>query len=308
MMRIVSALQPRSISAAALLILAACASSRMPLHDSEIRASGDPGVIERGRYLVRGPAHCAACHGDPSFDAAGRDLEMPLSGGRQFDLGPLGTVVAPNITSDPEAGIGRRSDATIVRSLRHGVAHEGRPLVPIMPFAGLADEDLRAVISYLRSLPPVAEPTPPNDLSWLGSVALRLAPDPVAKAAPPVAVEPAPTAEYGRYLATTVANCRGCHTRRSRLTGSYVGPEFAGGMKIEEAGRRFTTPNLTPAEGTVLHGMSEGEFIARFRLRGMRPGAPPSPMPWRAYAQMTDSDLAAIYRYLKTLPAVETPG
>jgi len=114
------------------------------------------------------------------------------------------------------------------------------------------------------------------------------------------------SARYGRYLAHAVANCHGCHTRRSKLTGAYVGPLLAGGMKLEEQGTVFTSPNLTPVDGGVLQNLSEAQFIHRFRARGRRGGH--SPMPWQAYARMTDTDLGAIYRYLVSLPPAPTPS
>lgn len=291
---------------AALSVLApGCGGVRVPEEVGAIRASGDPEIIARGRYLAEGPAHCRDCHGDPSRPA-GESGPAPMSGGRVFDLGILGTVVAPNISTDPEAGIGGLSDADIVRSLRYGISHDGRPLVPIMPFAEMADRDLEAIVSYLRTLPADPTPAPANDLSWIGRLALRLL-EPAQQAARPAAVvEPERSAEYGRYLAHTVANCHGCHTRRSKWTGAYVGPPFAGGMELTEGGATFVSPNLTRAEDGLLRRMSEREFIERFRSRDRTPGG--SPMPWQAYARMTDADLAAIYRYLQTVPPAETPG
>jgi mono/diheme cytochrome c family protein len=85
---------------------AACAAMVPPQPSFGIRASADPALVERGRYIVQGPAHCVSCHGDD------------LSGGREFELGPLGTVVAPNISSDAAAGIGALSDDALVRALR----------------------------------------------------------------------------------------------------------------------------------------------------------------------------------------------
>jgi mono/diheme cytochrome c family protein len=302
-----SSKRARALTVVVAVSLSACIGTGPALEELDFAASDDPAVIARGHYLVYGPAHCASCHGDPAAPRTPDAGEPPLSGGRHFDVGPLGTVVAPNITQDPEAGIGARSDATLVRSLRYGIAHDGRTLVPIMPFADMADRDLHAVISYLRTVTPVPEPAPPNSLSWLGAVALRLIVEPSAPSGTPAhRVTPERSPEYGRYLAHTVANCHGCHTRRSKLTGSYVGPPFAGGMELEEAGRTFVSPNLTPVEGGVLHGVSEAEFIRWFRARGHAGGE--SPMPWRAYSRMTDLDLSAIYRYLGTIPAAETPS
>src|SRR5688572_8504704 len=99
------------LTALATVVLAGCVTSDIPSSQSfGIRASSDPHIVERGRYLVQGPGHCASCHGDL------------LSGGRVFDLGPAGTIVAPNITSDAAFGIGSMTDDEIVRSLRYGIS------------------------------------------------------------------------------------------------------------------------------------------------------------------------------------------
>lgn len=287
--------------------LISCAS--VPEHSpgDSIRATNDPAVIERGRYLVYGPAHCPSCHGDPACeDELQSGKEVALSGGRRFDLGLLGSVVAPNISNDPVAGIGAVSDEALVRALRYGVARSGRSLVPIMPFAELADRDLQAIISFLRTIEPVPAAAPSSKFTWLGSLAMGLLLEPQGPTKPPLSgMSPERSAEYGRYLAHTVANCHGCHTRRSKLTGAFIGPPFAGGMKMVEGKGTFVAPNLTPAPDGVVQLLSEQEFIERFRVRAQVKTA--SPMPWAAFARMTDDDLGAIYRYLKTLPASPVP-
>jgi mono/diheme cytochrome c family protein len=290
-----------------ILITAACTTVRVPLH-TEVRALDDPRLIERGRYLVHGPAHCSWCHGDPARAAETRQgRETPLSGGRTFELGALGSIVAPNITSDPVAGVGAVSDATLVRSLRYGVSRHGEPLVPFMSFADLADADLQAILSYLRAVEPVSRPVPASDLNWLGRAVLRFMLDPAGPTRAPAArAVPERSVEYGRYLAHTVANCRGCHTRRSKLTGAFVGPEFAGGMELEEGGTAFISANLTPIPGGIIGESSEQQFITLFRLNARRQLR--SPMPWGSFARMTDSDLGATYRFLKSLPPAEMPG
>ncbi len=281
-------------------IMLSCASAPPRPPVDVIRATNDRHVIERGRYLAYGPAHCASCHGDPArATELQQGAQIPLSGGRRFDLGLLGTVVAPNITADPTAGTGAMSDEALVRALRYGVSHSGRPLVPFMPFAELTDRDLQALISFLRSVPPVPRVAPRSELSWLGSFVVNVILKPQGpKALPPVEIEPERSADYGRYLAHTVANCHGCHTRRSKLTGAFTGPPFAGGMKLAEEGGTFITPDLT-TDGVLSH-LDERQFIERFRTRAQLPA--PSPMPWTAFARMTDDDLGAIYRYLSTLP------
>jgi mono/diheme cytochrome c family protein len=117
-----------------------------------IHASTDTAIIARGKYLVTGPAHCADCHApEELYPALLKGETVSLRGGRIF-VTPLGTIQAPNITSDSATGIGGYRDEQIARSLRHGVAKDGRALIGFMPFQELSDDDLTAVISYLRTL------------------------------------------------------------------------------------------------------------------------------------------------------------
>jgi mono/diheme cytochrome c family protein len=164
--------------------VAACSTMILPGPDDSIYASPDTALVERGRYLVHGPAHCSACHGDD------------FGGGRQFDLGPLGTAVAPNITSDPAYGVGALADETLVRSLRYGISRDGRVLIPLMSFSGLTDEDLRAILSYLRTAPPVSRPAPGHRLSLLGRIGIKFFfLRPQATSSPPARIEPERTAQ-----------------------------------------------------------------------------------------------------------------
>jgi mono/diheme cytochrome c family protein len=272
-----------------------------------IQASGDPAVIARGKYLAHGAAHCVDCHGDPARRAdveAGR--EIPLSGGFEFKL-PLGIIRPANITSDRETGIGAVSDGQLARALRHGVGSNGRALAPFMPFADLSDSDLTAIISYLRTLPPVRNPVTRHSLNPLGHAVMALVIKPKGPSAPPPAqMTAAPTAEYGRYLVHSVGNCVGCHTRMDMRTGALIGPPLAGGaehLSHSKPGTKFVTPNLTPDPRTGrIANWTEEVFVARFK---MARGAEGSPMPWPAFGRMNDDDLRAIYRYLRTVPAVE---
>jgi mono/diheme cytochrome c family protein len=288
-------------------ILVGCASIELYEGNDEIRASTDPDLIARGRHLVHGPGHCAHCHGNPDRDAEMRaGQEIPLSGGRVFDLGLLGSMVAPNITSEPVSGIGNLSDGALVRSLRYGVSSDGRPLAPFMAFADLTDRDLQAIISFLRTLPPVPADDQ-HDLSPLGALAVRVLLRPQMPTSPTRAeMEPESTAKYGRYLAHTVANCNGCHTRRSKLTGAFVGPPFGGGMVMEADSGSFVVPDITPGGGLLDH-LTQSGFVGLFRAKGR--AAIGSPMPWSAFSRMSDTELKAIFAYLQTLsPAQNVAG
>ena len=268
----------------------------------DIHASTDPAVIERGRYLAHGPAHCVDCHAEPGQPAT----EQPhLSGGTAFHL-PVGTFYVANITPDPVTGIGRYNDGEIARALRYGVHPSGRAMLPFMPFAELADDDLTAVISYLRSRPPMQHEVPGHDVNLLGRFVKAFILEPTGPKHPvPATVEKGATVAYGKYLANNVANCVGCHTKRSKRTGAPIGELFAGGMEVESHidGSTFVTPNLTPDPTSGhIYAWSEEQFLARFR----HAVATPSPMPWRSFSTMSDDDLRALYRYLRSLPPINT--
>jgi hypothetical protein len=97
------------------------------------------------------------------------DKIHPLTGGREFDL-PFGKVFTRNITSDATTGIGRYTDAEIARVLRHSVKADGEMVLPFMPFQNMSDEDLTAVISYLRSTKPVRSEVPEHKWNLMGNV------------------------------------------------------------------------------------------------------------------------------------------
>jgi mono/diheme cytochrome c family protein len=274
----------------------------------EITASSDPAVIERGRYLAYGPGDCVSCHVPRSMaEEVAAGATPPLIGGGMFEL-PLGNFYAPNLTPDSETGIGRRTDGELARVLRYGVAANGRATLPFMETHTLSDEDLQAVISFLRAQPPHRNNVPNHEFGFIGKAFLAFViKPPVVKETAPVSSPPsAPTVERGSYLANAVANCAGCHSQRNMVDGSYVGPKFAGGMEMPDdtdSQSVFVTPNLTPSakSGHIFH-WTEDDFVARFRSGAVTPG---SHMPWKPFQRMTEDDLRAIYRYLRTLEPVE---
>jgi mono/diheme cytochrome c family protein len=241
-----------------------------------------------------------ACHGAPEAGQAPGD-EPALSGGRRIDLGLAGSVTAPNITPDPDTGIGRMTDVEIARALRHGIGRDGRALVPVMSTAGLSDHDIGAVVSYLRTREPVRAPHATREgLSFAGrtAMALGLQPHATTPYRPPVQVIADRSAAHGEYLARAVAACQACHTARHPLTGRPEGLPFGGGSVLQHAGREWVPPSLR-GQASVLAGRSEPEFIDLFRRR--QAVASSSPMPWREFGRMDDTELAALYRYLSSL-------
>jgi len=284
-----------------------------------LKTSTDSAVIARGKYLVTGPAHCVSCHvsGFKDMVAADSGYTIDLKGGITFPMGPIGSLTTRNLTPDKTTGIGRYSDEQIFRMMRHGIRPDGTASMPLlMPFWNMADEDLVAVVSYLRSLPAVENEVADAHYTFMGKAVRTFAPTfkPIENPTPPkTAPAMAPTVERGEYLARYVCNCVGCHTERDMMTYQAIGPEFAGGMEFEPwpALHKFLgvdttlwlrTPNITPDPGGVLAKFkTPEEFIARFR-QGRT--VPFSPMDWGPFSRMSDEDITALYMFLNQLAPV----
>jgi mono/diheme cytochrome c family protein len=173
-------------------------------------------------------------------------------------------------------------------------------------FADLTEADLVAILSFLRSLRPTPGVAPSQDINLLGKVALTYFITPYApKGALLAELTPEPSARYGEYLAKSLGGCSACHTARSLKTGAYLSPFFSGGLQFRSRlnpQNMYVSPNLTPdiATGHITR-WSEEDFIQRFRAGLVMAD---SPMPWGGFSRMTDTDLRALYRFLRGLPPV----
>lgn len=286
----------------------------------DLKVSTDSAVIARGKYLVHGPAHCSTCHVATYEDMVKSDAgeDVPLKGGVIFPMGPLGTMSPNNLTPDAQTGIGRYADGELFRMMRHAVKPDGTATMAIlMPFWNMADEDLVAVVSYLRSMAPVQNEVPKADFTFIGKAVRALTPTfkPIENPTPPKTAPPmAPTLERGEYLARYVANCVGCHTARDPLTYEATGPEYAGGMEFEpfpefhvalgvDPDLWSRTPNITPHPNSALSKFTSlEEWIQRFRQGRI---VMHSPMDWGPFSRMTDEDLEALWIYLNSLESIE---
>jgi mono/diheme cytochrome c family protein len=281
----------------------------------DLHASTDPAIIARGEYIVYGPAHCIECHVSDlqEYDRFFETGQPPrMSGGYKFPIGPLGTLYSKNITPDPETGIGRYTDPQIARMLRHGVRPDNKASIPLlMPFWNMSDDDIVAILSFLRAQEPVKKAPPPNEWSLLGKVMKSFvsATRPKMDGHPPkTAPPPEVSVARGKYLAESVADCSGCHTPFNEMTGSPTGPTYSGGNAIEPTPRKdvdtklwFKPPNITPLLGSALRKFPDrATFVARFKNGGRQYAG--SPMPWEALARMTPEDIGSLYEYLMTQP------
>jgi mono/diheme cytochrome c family protein len=290
-----------SLAAAAIVLgVAACHRTSVPLPMLSPVERGDAALATRGEYLVRSVASCGGCHG------ADHAADGPLTGGAEFKDWRLGTARAANLTPDVETGLGAWSDAEIVRALRTGEAKDGRLLAPVMPyewFNGMSDEDALAVARYLKSLTPMRNPVRqrPN-FTFKFAKAVFLGPKSGgARSAP----RRGPTAEYGAYLSQHVGLCAECHTPRGGLEAKAEKDKLFAGDAHPSKDFPANPSNLTPDSATGIGRWSEADFIRTIRT-GVDPrGDSLNPfMPWRQNRRMTDDDLRAIYRYLKTLTPI----
>ncbi len=244
-----------------------------------ITLDNTPQQIARGAHLAL-PA-CGSCHSP--------NLQLPLVGG--VDIGkkspiPIGGIISVNLT--PAGPLKDWSDSEIFRTLRRGVDRQGRPLITMgaMSTRFLSDDDLKAIIAYVRSQPAVKSTTREGDFPNLllaifaGANLLPAPPSaPDSISSPPKAV----SAEYGRYI-ITFSGCSDCH-----------GTDLQGG---KGGGLSPAGPSL---EG--VKGWTQAQFISTLR-NGVNPSGQPlgNKMPWPSYGQFEDIELGAVYQYLRTLP------
>jgi mono/diheme cytochrome c family protein len=235
-----------------------------------------PGRIARGAHLAR--TTCVACHATNG--------QLPLSGG--IDLSshspvPVGRIVPPNLT--PGGPLKDWSDGEIAQAIRNGRHKNGRTLLmPTETLRNLSDDDLAALVAFLRSQPTVQNETAPLSPSpllafFFGSGLAELGSVPIAG---PVAAPPrAPNAAYGEYI-ISYQDCRTCHG--TELNGS------AGGLAPP-----------APSARAFAQAWTLEQFIQTMRT-GVDPGGHTiqEPMPWQMIGQMDDVELAALYHYLRS--------
>lgn len=230
--------------------------------------------------------------------------ELRGAGGTFAADGTSDGVVAPNLTPDVETGIGGWSDDQIARAIREGVDARGRPLDPMMPYRfyrSMRDEDVAAVVVYLRSLPGVRRAAPKAERTLRARLLLNQNPEPIAS---PVVLTHGDSPEArGSYL-VQLANCIDCHTPQPRTSGTALaGMDYAGGLPMEGPWGSVASANITP-DATGISYYTPEMFIQTMRTGVGRDHALNPVMPWHAYGGMTDEDLRAIFAYLRTIKPV----
>jgi mono/diheme cytochrome c family protein len=276
------------------------------LPEETVFIPADPATLGRGEHIFRFRG-CEACHsGGGSLAAEESHFDLPsqhlpsMEGNIYLDDPAIGKVIASNLTSGKGGVGGEYTDQDWVGAIRHGIRPDKTPLLfmPSTEFYYLSDEDVGAVISYIKSAAPVDNELPASSLSWMGRVVMTLVPavtfipaELIAHEAPrPVAPEVGITPEYGEYL---TYSCKVCH-----------GLTMSGGPIPGFPSTWPSAPNLTFGEGSALPGWTEGEFMGTLRS-GITPDGREirgEYMPWGSYQFMNDDELQAVWAYLRSLP------
>ena len=271
------------IAAVAVGVLYAIGNSRLTkkyaVQGDSIAIPGDPASVELGKKWAT--AFCAGCHG------------TDFSGKPMVDDQTIGYFAAPNLTSGEGGSGSEMTDIDWVLAIRHGVdPHEGRALLamPSMNYYYLSDKDLGAIIAYIKTVRPVDHDMGEADLSFIGKTLLGagvfgkdvLSAEKIAHTDPrPAIVPPAADTRYGGYL-VRIAGCRECH-----------GETLTGGKSPEPGAPQ--APDIT--SNGIFGPWSQETFVTAARtMKGKG-------MPWGMLKPLDDTELEAIFRYLKSLPS-----
>lgn len=259
----------------------------------------DAALLARGNYLMEGIVACGNCHTPKDADALPIE-RMRLAGAFVIEE-PVFRAYAPNITMDEETGIGTWTDEQIMLAIREGVRPDGTIIGPPMPmpsYRNMSDYDARAIVAYLRSVPPVRNEVPRSEYNI---------PLPEAWGPPLGEVPDVPRDDllaYGTYL-SHIGHCMECHTplvdgqfdfSRTGLGGSVLPNVF--GLELTAV-----AANITPHPRLGIGAWSDDE-IKRAITRGIsRDGRELLPvMGYSYYRNISDEDLDALIAYLRSLP------
>ncbi len=279
---------------------------------TDVKVDITPERIKRGEYLATSVAVCVDCHSTRDWSLYAGPI-MPGTtgkGGEEFgkEAGFPGTFYSKNITPYHLKGW---TDGEIFRTITTGVNRDGNAMFPVMPYLNygkMDKEDVYDIIAYIRNLPAISNETKESKADFPMSIIMNTIPKKAALTTKP---NPSDSIAYGGYL-VTVASCGDCHTKFDK--GEFVkGTEFGGGREFQFPAGMVRSANITPHE-TGLGTWTRARFIKRFKDYQDSTYQSPkiditkqfnTPMPWMMYSKMTESDLAYIYQYLKTVKPID---
>ncbi|WP_249678659.1 c-type cytochrome [Pseudomonas abieticivorans] len=286
------------------LFIASLAVASMPLFAAQ---APDNSLIKQGEYLARA-GDCVACH-----TAKGG---KPFAGGLPMET-PIGTIYSTNISPDKQTGIGDYSFEDFDQAVRHGVGKSGSTLYPAMPYpsyARVSDDDMKALYAYfMKGVEPVAQENKAVDIHWPLSMRWPLAfwrgmfapkVEPFKAAGTDEAVN------RGAYLVEGLGHCGACHTPRAltmqeKALNPADGKEFLAGSAPLEG---WIAKSLRGDHKDGLGSWSEADLVAFLKTGRSDRSAVfggMSDVVEHSMQYMSDADLTAIARYLKTLPPTD---
>jgi mono/diheme cytochrome c family protein len=278
--------------------------------------SGFPPTVNptRGSYLVNSVLDCGGCHTPIPVAGQPFDLASLLSGGTEFDVqvgANMQKFFAPNLTSDPETGLGKWTDDQIKTAITKGIDNEGNQLFPIMPFwvfGNMAGDDLESIVQYLRTLPATPHEIPSDTFTLPGPVA-TLDPDKIPHTTLPSTDPRFASAEHGRYIAALAGACIHCHSPIGTTLDEPIdlSRAFAGGQLFPLGPITTVSANLTP-DVTGLAGWTASDLVSTVQTdqeKGTgRMLCEPMPGGAQRDGAMTPEDLADVANYLTTLAPI----
>ncbi|NUZ04479.1 cytochrome c [Schlegelella sp. ID0723] len=301
----------RTLAAIALvaIVLVAALAFLNRLDESAVGANAaappsDAASVERGRYLAAA-GNCVSCH-----TVSGG---APLAGGRAIET-PFGAVYAPNLTPDPDSGLGRWSAGEFWRAMHNGRSRDGRLLYPAFPYPNYtrvtrADSD--AIYAYLMSLPPTRSATPTNELRFPFNLQASLAVWRALYFRPGTfSADTTKSAEWNRgaYLVEGLAHCGACHAPRNALGATRRSVGLAGGLIPVQ---NWYAPSLTSNAEAGVGDWSIAEIVNLLQhglsARGIVTG-PMAEVVQNSTQYLGSADLGAVATYLKSIaPAAPAP-
>ena len=247
---------------------------------------------------------CSSCHAVPA-----QPDRLRLGGGLAIES-PFGTFYVPNISPDPNDGIGRWSEADFVTAVLKGTSPAGTHYFPAFPYASYQHakvEDVRDMFAYLKTLAPVPGRVRDHDVpfpfnvrrnvgvwKWLFMDGKPFVPDPARS----------PAWNRGAYLVNSLGHCAECHSPRNFLGGIVAAQRFAGGPNPDGEG---WVPNITQKGLADWSVKDLGYFLETGQTPDSDSAGGSMVRVIRNISQLPPSDRAAMAEYLKSLPPVDGP-
>lgn len=271
----------------------------------DLKVDATPARIARGESIAQ--FQCIACH-------MGKDGRLS---GKHLDDAPevFGKLYSKNITRDPVAGIGNWTDGELYYFLRTGVRKDGTPGVIMPKFPIMADEDIISVIAWMRSEAEVLKPTrneaPQTEYNFFVKALANTVMTPLDPPTQPILIpDSTDQIAYGKYVADALATCYGCHsadfTDQDPLKPENSKGYYGGGIAMKDQnGKTVYTANLTFDETGIGGRYTEEAFVKAVKY-GVKADGTPTRYPMFPHTSLKDSEVKAIYAYLKTVPKQKT--